>query len=111
VQKYVAITNHMYSPGYIVINNDIYNKLSDNAQKVLTEAAHETTTAILNAVKKQQDDIIKDITEKGVEVTNPDLRPFIEKVEPIVAEYVKEQPEMKDIVDEINELGQEYLKK
>ncbi|WHH58218.1 TRAP transporter substrate-binding protein [Petroclostridium sp. X23] len=111
VQKYVAITNHMYSPGYIVINNDIYNKLSDNAQKVLTEAAHETTTAILNAVKKQQDDIIKDITGKGVEVTYPDLKPFIEKVEPIVAEYVKEQPEMKDIVDEINKLGQEYLKK
>lgn len=111
VQKYVAITNHMYSPGYIVINNDVYNKLSDNAKKVIKEAAHETTSAILTAVEKQQDDIIKDITAKGVEVTNPDLKPFKQKVEPIIGEYLKEQPELKDVVDEINKLGEEYLTK
>jgi len=109
VQKYVAITNHMYSPGYIVINNDVYNKLSDNAKKVLEKVARETTTEIVNAVKKEQDDIIKDITSKGVTVTKPDLKPFIEKVKPILDEYIKEQPELKDIIDEINKAGEKYM--
>ena len=86
VQKYVAITNHMYSPGYLVINNDVWNKLSDNAKEVVKNASVETTTAIMNAVKQQQDEIVKDITTKGVEVTYPDLAPFIEKVKPIVDE-------------------------
>ena len=111
VQKHVAITNHMYSPGYLVINDGVYNKLSDNAKKVVKTAAVETTTEIVNAVKKQQDDIIKTITGKGVKVTNPDLKPFKEKVQPIVDEYIKERPEIKDVVEEINKLGQEYMKK
>ncbi|MDK2798718.1 MAG: TRAP-type transport system periplasmic protein [Clostridiales bacterium] len=111
VQKYVAITNHMYSPGYIVISNKAWNKLSENAQKVIKEASVKTTTAIMNAVKEQQDTIIKDITAKGVEVTYPELKPFIERVKPIVDEYVNEQPELKEVVAEIQKLGEEYLNK
>ncbi len=109
VQKYVAITNHMYSPGYIVINNDVWNKLSANAQEVVEKASIETAEAIKNEVKQEQEKIIKDITEKGVEVTYPELDPFIEKVKPIVDEYINEYPELKEIVKEIQELGKDYL--
>jgi tripartite ATP-independent transporter DctP family solute receptor len=111
VQKYVAITNHMYSPGYIVINDGVWNKLSENAQKVVKEASVVTANEIMDSVKKQQDEIIKNITEKGVEVTYPDLKPFIEKVRPIVDEYIKERPELKDIANEIQALSKDYLNK
>lgn len=109
VQKYVAISNHMYSPGYIVINGDVWSGLSENARDVLKTASVKTAGAILAAVKREQEMIIKKITEKGVEVTYPELQPFIEKVEPIVKEYVDKHPELKDVVDEIKETGKNYF--
>gem|GEM_PF-175457 len=111
VQKYVAITNHMYSPGYIVINDGVWNKLSVNAQKAIEEASDVTAKEIMDSVKKQQDEIVKTITEKGVEVTYPDLKPFIERVKPIVDEYIKECPELKEIVEEIQSSSKDYLGK
>lgn len=109
VQKYVAITNHMYSPGYIVVNNDIWSKLSQEEQDIITKVSQDTANEIMNAVKKQQEDIIEDIKSNGVVVTYPELGPFIEKVEPIVDEYVSEYPELKDIVQKIQESGKKYL--
>lgn len=105
VQKYVAITNHMYSPGYIVINKRVWDKLSVEQQDLLKEAARVTAEKILDAVRSQTDEIVKEITGKGVIVTHPDLKPFIEKVQPIINEYREKYP----IIDEIQELGKEYL--
>lgn len=109
VQKFVAITNHMYSPGYIVVNNDTWDKLSDNAKEVVKNASLETVAIIMDAIKQQQDEIVEEITNNGVVVTYPDLAPFIEKVAPIIEEYIAEYPELKDIVDEILESGKDYL--
>ncbi|GAW91947.1 TRAP transporter substrate-binding protein [Calderihabitans maritimus] len=109
VQKYVAITNHMYSPGYIVINMDVWNSLTEDEKALVEEAAQNTAEAILNAVRDQEEEIIKDITEKGVEVTYPDLKPFIERVKPIVDEYIEKYPETEDIIKDIQKLGEQYL--
>jgi len=110
VQKYVAITNHMYSPGYIVINADVWNSLSEDEKAIIKDAARNTAEAILNAVQSQEKDIIKKITEKGVVVTYPELKPFMERVKPIIDEYIKEYPETEDIIKEIQKLGEQYLK-
>ena len=105
IQKHVAITNHMYSPGYIVINKKTWDRLSTAEQKLVQKAADETAADILTAVRSQDDEIIKDITSKGVKVTHPNLKPFIERVQPIIDEYIKEYP----IIKRIQELGEKYL--
>lgn len=39
VQKYLTITNHMYTPYVWVINKDFFNSLTDEEQRVVVEAA------------------------------------------------------------------------
>lgn len=111
IQKYVAITNHMYSPGYLVINKRVWERLPKATQGIVKKAALSTAAAILKAIKEQQEQIIKEITAKGVIVTYPDLKPFIERVKPINDEFLKERPELKGIFNDINKLGQKYLTK
>ncbi|SHJ54938.1 tripartite ATP-independent transporter solute receptor, DctP family [Anaerobranca californiensis DSM 14826] len=110
VQKYVAITNHMYSPGYIVINNNVWNKLTKEQQKIIENAAKETAFKIKEAVKNQEEQIIQKIEEQGIVVTYPDLLPFIEKVSPLIDEYINSHPHTESIIKEIKELANEYLK-
>ena len=109
VQKYVAITNHMYSAGYITINERVWNKLSPSEQKIVKKAAMVTAQTILESIKGQTDQIIKDITAKGVIVTRPDLKPFMERVSSIVDDFTGEYPDVKDIVEDIRALSTSYL--
>jgi len=101
----------MYSPGYLVINKKVWEKLPKATQGIVKKAALATATAILKSTKEQQDQIIKDITAKGVIVTYPDLKPFIQRVKPINDEFLKEHPELKGIFNDINKVGQKYLTK
>lgn len=109
IQKYVAITNHMYSPGYIAINLGVWNRLSAADRKVVEQAAVAAAKAIREAVEEQTAQIVKDITAKGVVVTRPNLKPFIERVKPIVGEFIKQYPDTAPVVEDIEQLGQRYL--
>jgi tripartite ATP-independent transporter DctP family solute receptor len=111
IQKYIAITNHMYSPGYLVINKKVWDKFPKSTQAIIKKAALATSAKILNETKKQQNQILKDVIAKGVKVTHPNLKPFIQRVKPINDEFLKERPELKSIYNEINKLGKEYLTK
>ncbi len=108
-QKHVAITNHMYSPGYIVVNNDVWDKLTDEEQQIVGEAAQKAAKKIKEDTEKQDEDIIESITEKGVEVTQPELKPFMEKVTPIIDEYIEDYPHTEKIIRQIQELAEQYL--
>jgi tripartite ATP-independent transporter DctP family solute receptor len=107
VQKYIAITNHMYSPGYLVINKKVWSKLPKSTQIIIKKAALATSNKILDETKEQENRILKDVVAKGVKVTHPNLKPFIQKVKPINDKYLKEYPELKGIFNEINKLGEE----
>lgn len=109
VQKYVAMTKHMYGPGYVVINEKVWNSLSKDQQQLIQAAASETASWILNKMKNEEDDIIKKLQAAGLVITYPDLKPFMQRVAPIVDEYVKQYPHMKPIIDEIRKAGEKYL--
>lgn len=111
LQKYLAFTNHMYSPGYLVINKKVWDKLPKATQTSIKKAALATSAKIFDETKKQQDQILKDVVAKGVKVTHPNLKPFIQRVKPINDEYLREHPELKGIFNEISKLGEEYLGK
>jgi len=108
VQKYVAITNHIYGPGYLVVNNDVWNKLSPTEREIINKAASDTMSNILEAVMSQESDVIEKITAKGLEVTYPDLAPFKEAAKPVLENYLKEFPEYRTIVDKIDKLAEEF---
>ncbi|MCK8816719.1 TRAP transporter substrate-binding protein [Natroniella sulfidigena] len=109
VQDHVAITNHMYSPGYIVINKGIWNGLAEEDQEVVQRAAELAGEQIRDDVMANDEEIIEEITEDGVEVTYPELEPFMEKVQPIIGEFIEEYPHTEDIINEIQEKAEDYL--
>lgn len=41
VQKYLSLTDHVYTPAYLVINEAVYRKLPKDAQRVLTRVGYE----------------------------------------------------------------------
>lgn len=84
VQQYLTISNHVYSPATIFINSDKWNALSEEQQKIVLKAA-EAGRDINRKLNAENDEaLIKELEEKGMEVTViDDIQPFREATKPV----------------------------
>lgn len=99
VQKHVALTAHAYSPAITVINQDVWNdKLSADQREVIQEAVDETTEYIRTTLEEMENEILEELEDFGVIITEPDRELFRNKTID-VKDAVKGIPE--DLIEKI----------
>jgi len=85
VQKYLAMTRHVYQAIFPVINPKSWAKLSPEQQRIVKEeiaAAGASERAMLQA---QEDEAIAKLEAAGMKVTRPNLAPFRAQMAPAYA--------------------------
>jgi len=87
VQKYLAVTHHMLSTSTLVINARFFASLPADLQKVLIDAGAQTQATWQSASKEADTDVIGRFKAKGMEITYPDLKPFIAAVKPVYSQF------------------------
>ena len=76
VQKYIAITNHKYECKNMVFSLTTWNKLPEDVQQLLTEAAKTYGDEHRKAIVDSSDTMLAELEEAGMEVTRPDTTAF-----------------------------------
>ena len=88
-QNYVAISNHVYTPGWICMNLDLYNSLSD-AQKAAVDLAGKMTTEHVYEVAADVDaEMLQECIAHGMEVSEVNIDAFRAKVMPLWDEFAE----------------------
>ena len=87
VQKYFAITNHVYTAEPLLMNLDKFQSLSENQQQAILKAAQEAGDFERELRQQINDGTIQFIKDAGVEVTTPDLHPFKSAVQSVYDTY------------------------
>ncbi|MCR6098237.1 TRAP transporter substrate-binding protein [Salipaludibacillus agaradhaerens] len=101
VGEYVARTQHNLTLGFIVMNNDRYESLSDEHKEAIQQAADIIQPEYIAKAFEQADesmDVL--IDEFGVTFTDPDREEFIEKSR-LQMEEIAEEHDVLDIVEDI----------
>ncbi|MCQ4726002.1 TRAP transporter substrate-binding protein [Anaerotignum faecicola] len=101
VCDYLVKTNHVYSTDVFIFNRDYFNNLPTDIQAALEEAAMEASeyrNEISLTKEAEYEQMFKD---KGVEVIEIDVQPFMDKCEGFVDEYY---PELADWAKQIAEV-------
>lgn len=88
VQKYLSITNHVYEPMPLVINESFWNGLTGEQQKIIEKAALESQTYNRRMIKEQTDDMLGKLEEAGMVINHPDLKPFQEATRNVRERFV-----------------------
>lgn len=107
VQEYLTITNHVYSPASLFINNDVWNDLSEDQQNILIKAAEEgrDLNRQLNAEEDQK--VTEELKEQGMDVhelTEEEISIFQEATLPVYDSLVETLGgDSQEIVDSILE--------
>lgn len=100
VQEFLTITNHVYSPASLLINLDKWNSLSAEQQDIFLEAAQAGRDVNRELNKKQDEEAIETLKEKGMQVeVIEDIAPFQEATRSVWSQ----------VTDKLGEEGQEIV--
>jgi len=97
VCKYLVMTNHVMSTDVFIFNDDFFNGLPEETQKILREAATEAGNFRTQLVFDKEGEAIKEMEAKGMEVINPNIKEFQDKL----TDFGKEFPDLVDTVKQI----------
>jgi TRAP-type transport system periplasmic protein len=76
VAKYVSLTNHIYGPIPICINEKRWQSLSPADQTAVVKAAKEAAAWHRKAVVDEDDKMLEDMKSKGATIIKPDVPAF-----------------------------------
>jgi TRAP-type transport system periplasmic protein len=101
VQKYVAVSYHLFSYNGVSINEKFFSGLPKEYQDVITRAARAAADHEFKLLQDDEKDVVKKLQEKGLQVTYPDLKPFGEATKVVRDNYVKGYAPAKEIIERI----------
>lgn len=76
VQKYLIATKHMNNIRWININEDVYQTLSPEQQRIFEEAAKEVIDWNNRVSQERDQEILVDLQRKGMDLIIPDVESF-----------------------------------
>jgi tripartite ATP-independent transporter DctP family solute receptor len=105
VQKYLSMTGHVYTPAYLIMSTNGWNKLPPDVQKVIEQAAKETQDYVYQQGAKMDEELLQKMKAAGIKVNEADKDAFIKASRSVYEEFAKEVPGAKDVIDRCIALG------
>jgi tripartite ATP-independent transporter DctP family solute receptor len=98
VQKYLSMTGHVYTPAYITAGAS-FTRLPPDVQKILADTAKEVEPDVLKLAAKLDDELLAKMKKSGIKVNEADKPAFVAASKGIYAEFSKEVPAGKGLID------------
>ncbi|TNF43366.1 MAG: TRAP transporter substrate-binding protein [Bacteroidetes bacterium] len=87
VCKFYSLDEHTTIPDVLVISKKVWDKLSDQEQKWLQQAADESAKLERKLWAESELESLEEVQKAGVTINYPEKAPFIEKVQPLLESY------------------------
>ena len=105
VQKYLSITEHVYTPAYVVASEENFAKLPEDVQKILTEVAQETQAFVYEPAANLETDLLTKLKDGGIAVNEADKAAFIEASKPVYDEFASSVDGGAELVKKVRDLA------
>ncbi|MFN2645913.1 MAG: TRAP transporter substrate-binding protein [Burkholderiales bacterium] len=106
VQKYLSLTGHVYSPAYLAVGLKKWNSFPADVRKTLDATAKEVQAWVYEKAAKDDEVLLEKMKASGsIQVNQANKDAFIAASKPVYAEFAKEVPGAKEIIDRAIALG------
>jgi len=107
VAKYLLDSNQFPFPPVLVMNLQVWNKLSPEDQKIIQEAATEAISDSTRFNKEEELKALEFIKSKGMTVYSVDMAPWKAKAKPVYDKWMGKDPLIKELVDYVEKVKKE----
>jgi len=81
-QKYITIVNYLYSSMVHLVNNNVWNGLTEEQKRIIAEESDNSKNLMRKLVRDEEANQIAEMRRLGVQVDSPPLKPFQDKMGP-----------------------------
>ena len=107
VQKYLSLTDHLYTVTYLLMSEKSYAKLPADLQALLKTAGREAAAHSVELGAAADQEIVAFLKDQGMEVNRADVAAFVEASGPIWEDWAKEQgADAQRLIDMIQQAGE-----
>lgn len=106
VAKYAHMTNHIYFPGYLLMNKEYFDNLPSDIQEILLEAGRTSEEHHLQITEELAESELEELSSHGVEIIEyDDLSPFVDAIEDMRIDLAERMgPEAERLLNKITEV-------
>lgn len=104
VQEYLSMTNHVYSPAYLVTSTDTWNSWPADVQKAIADTAREMELWARAEGKRKDDSLSDKMAKAGMKVNTANKDAFIRASGPVYEKFADEVPGGKALIDAVQKL-------
>ena len=99
VQKFLSLTGHVYTPGYVVVSTKKWGSLPADVRKVLEATARDVQKFVYSEAEKDENDLLAKIKKAGVQVNEVDKAAFVKASKAVYDEFGKQVKGSKELID------------
>jgi tripartite ATP-independent transporter DctP family solute receptor len=96
VQKYLALTRHIYNPQSVLISKKTWDSMSAAEKKIITDAAAEATAYQRDISRQATEKALDGLKKAGMQVSElppAEIQKIRDKLKPVVDKYAKQAGE------------------
>jgi tripartite ATP-independent transporter DctP family solute receptor len=105
VQKYLSMTDHVYTPAWVVTSPRKWQALPAEVRKQIEEAARETQPFVYQTGARMDEELLVKMKQGGIKVNEADKQAFQKASKPVYDEFSTEVPNGKQMIDKAIALG------
>ncbi|MCL5775992.1 TRAP transporter substrate-binding protein [Limibaculum sp. FT325] len=105
VQKYLSITGHVYTPGYVLVSDKHFSALPEDVQTALLNCGQSTRDKVYEIAAQFETDLLQVIKDAGVAVNEADNAAFVAASKPIYDEFAATVDGGPELVEKIRSLA------
>lgn len=108
VQKYVILSNHMYKPAFVTVNEEFFKGLPEEYQKIVLDAVYDAQLFAEEKLEEEEKTMREEIEKAGVEFIEPDIEAF-DKATQSVRDKLGKKLWGDEVYQQVVEMGKEDL--
>jgi tripartite ATP-independent transporter DctP family solute receptor len=105
VQKYLSLSNHVYSPAYPTVGVTAFEKLDPEVQEILAETAQEMALWAREQGAASEGTLLEELKADGMEVNTADRDAFVEASAPLYEKFASEVEGGQQMIDDVMSLA------
>ena len=105
VQKYLSLSNHVYSPAYPTVGVAVFEKLDPEVQSILADTAQEMALWARETGGSAEGELLDELKAAGMEVNTADRQAFVDASAPLYEKFASEVEGGQAMIDSVLSLA------
>jgi tripartite ATP-independent transporter DctP family solute receptor len=92
VQKYLSLTNHVYSPAFLTVGSEKWASHPADVRKTIERIARETQGYVYETAERMDRDLLEELKASGMQVNEADRESFVQASKAIFERFGRAVP-------------------